>query len=72
MTAQQQSCGLCLMPASEHFFSDGLLVGSQLQDDVFDILVRSECFKVAMSVDVPKVVEQVASAKKDKIFHRIL
>ena len=48
-----------------------LLVGSKVQEDLFDIWLRFRFFKVAMSADIAKMYRQVELCKKDKDYYRI-
>ena len=51
---------------------DCLLVGLDMQDDLFNILVRFRFFKIALSADVAKMYRQVELDKAERDFHRIL
>ena len=44
---------------------------SQIQEDLFDILLRFRFIKVAMSADIAKMYRQVELSTKDKDYHRI-
>ena len=52
--------------------NDYLMVGSKLQDDIFDILGRFRFYKVATSAGVAKMYRQVELQKCDRGFFRIL
>ena len=52
--------------------NDCLLLGSRLQDDVFDILIRFRLHQFALSADLAKMYRQVALDESDRDFHRIL
>ena len=52
--------------------NDCLLLGSRLQDDVFDILIRFRLHQFALLADVAKMYRQVALDESDRDFHRFL
>ena len=53
------------------FLNDVLLVGSKIQDDLFDHLIRFRCYAIGITGDVAKMYKQIALDKKDKDFHRL-
>ena len=52
--------------------SDRLMVGPQLQKDLFEILIRFRFHQVALSADIAKMYRQVQLDDEDKEFHRVL
>ncbi|XP_058979466.1 uncharacterized protein LOC101899042 [Musca domestica] len=52
--------------------NDTLMVGPQLQDDMFSILLRFRQHRFAMMADVEKMYRQVYVAEKDTDFQRIV
>ena len=57
---------------SGYSLNDCLLVGPKLQEDLFNILVRSRFFKTAMSADTSKLYRQVELNPQDLDVHRLL
>ena len=57
-----------------NFYSlnDSLLLGHRVQDDVFDILIRSRFYPLALSTDVANMHRQVAFGESDCTFQLIL
>ena len=58
--------------ASGVSLNDHLLVGPQLQKDLFGILIRFRFHQVALSADIAKMYRQVQLDDEDKDFHRVL
>ena len=52
--------------------NDVLMIGPQLQDNIFDILVRLRFHAYVFSADVAKMYRQIGLQAPDKDFHRIL
>ena len=48
------------------------MVGPELQDDIFDILIRFRFFKIGMSAVVDKIYQQVELNGKHRNYHRLL
>ena len=52
--------------------NETLMVGAQLQPDLYSILLRFRFHKMALSGDIAKMYLQIALDEDDKDFHRIL
>ena len=57
--------------ASGVSLNDRLIVGAQLQKDLFGILIRFRCHQVALSAYIAKMYRQVQLDDGDKDFHRV-
>ena len=58
--------------ASGVSLNDRLVVGPQLQKDLFGILIRFRFHQVALSADIAKMYRQVQLDDEDRDFHRVL
>jgi len=52
--------------------NDTLMVGSTLQDDLFDIILRFRLHPIVMTADIQKMYRQIEVDKRDRDFQRIL
>jgi len=52
--------------------NDTLMVGSTLQDDLFDIISRFRLHPIVMTADIQKMYRQIEVDKRDRDFQRIL
>ena len=52
--------------------NSNLMIGPNLQSDLFDILLRLRFHKFVLSADIAKMYRQVALHKPDRDFHRVL
>ena len=52
--------------------NDNLMLGPNVQEDLFEILIRFRFHKVALSADIAKMYRQILLDKGDKVFHRLL
>ena len=62
----------CSKSPKGNSLNDCPLLGSRLQDNVFDILIRFCLHQFALSADVAKMYRQVALDESDRDFYRIL